>query len=112
MTENTEHAAEQTPNPIDVHVGQRVRERRHALKLSQQALSDALDISFQKVQKYERGASRISASKLFGMSQGLGVPMDYFFEGLPAFETSGQVAEDRAGTFLKSQKVSNWQRHL
>lgn len=70
------------PNPVDVHVGRRVRMRRAELRVSQQALAEQLDVSFQQVQKYERGSNRISASKLFEISQALAVPISYFFEGL------------------------------
>jgi transcriptional regulator with XRE-family HTH domain len=69
-------------HPTDIHIGQRVREKRMALGLSQTALADKLQISFQQVQKYESGANRISGSRLWEMSQVLGEPVSYFFEGL------------------------------
>lgn len=69
-------------NAIDVHVGRRVRLRRHALGVTQQQLAAALGLSFQQVQKYERGANRISASKLFEIGRELDAPVSYFFEGL------------------------------
>lgn len=72
------------PNPIDVHVGQRLRLRRTLLGLSQETLGEAVGITFQQLQKYERGANRISASRLFNLSQVLGVPVTFFFEDLPA----------------------------
>jgi len=72
------------PNSIDVHVGRRVRLRRHSIGVTQQQLAAALGISFQQVQKYERGANRISASKLFEIGQALDAPISYFFEGLEA----------------------------
>lgn len=71
-----------SPNPIDIHVGQRVRQRRTLLGLSQEKLGDALDLTFQQVQKYERGANRIGASRLFDISRILDVPISYFFEDL------------------------------
>ena len=71
-----------TPNPIDVHVGRRVRLRRSELRLSQQILAEQLNVTFQQVQKYERGSNRISASRLFEISRALEVPVSYFFEGL------------------------------
>ncbi|WP_049758469.1 helix-turn-helix domain-containing protein [Phenylobacterium zucineum] len=74
--------ADTGPDPIDVHVGLRVRLRRKALGLTQQSLAEALDLTFQQVQKYERGANRISASTLFRISQVLEVPVSYFFDGL------------------------------
>ncbi|HYD37438.1 MAG TPA: helix-turn-helix domain-containing protein [Allosphingosinicella sp.] len=70
------------PDPIDVHVGGRVRARRQLLKLSQAALADRLGVTFQQVQKYERGANRISASTLYRVAAALSAPMGYFFEGL------------------------------
>ncbi|ESQ88134.1 Cro/Cl family transcriptional regulator [Asticcacaulis sp. AC460] len=70
------------PHPVDVHVGQRVRLRRKALGVSQQGLAARLGVSFQQLQKYERGVNRISASKLYEISKALGVPIDYCFEGL------------------------------
>ncbi len=66
---------------IDVHAGTRVRLRRKALKISQQELAKHLNLTFQQVQKYERGSNRISASKLFEIAQVLQVPVAYFFEG-------------------------------
>ncbi|HYE51955.1 MAG TPA: helix-turn-helix transcriptional regulator [Azospirillaceae bacterium] len=71
------------PNPIDIHVGQRLRLRRTLLGLSQETLGEAVGITFQQLQKYERGANRISASRLFNLSQVLGVPVTFFFEELP-----------------------------
>lgn len=70
-----------TPNPVDVHVGARVRLRRKFLGLSQQDLAETIDLTFQQVQKYERGFNRISASKLYEISRTLKAPIQYFFEG-------------------------------
>ena len=69
------------PDPIDVHVGGRVRARRKMLGLSQTQLGNGLGVSFQQVQKYERGANRIGASRLFKISKALDVQVGYFFEG-------------------------------
>src|SRR5882672_5602499 len=73
-----------SPNPIDKHVGSRVRMRRMMLDMSQTALGDALGISFQQVQKYEKGTNRISASRLQQACHILQVPVAFFFEGTPA----------------------------
>jgi transcriptional regulator with XRE-family HTH domain len=73
----------QAPNPTDQHVGARVRMRRKMLAMSQQKLGAALGLSFQQVQKYERGANRIGASRLQQMSHILEVPVEFFFEGAP-----------------------------
>ncbi|HYC06041.1 MAG TPA: helix-turn-helix transcriptional regulator [Azospirillaceae bacterium] len=70
------------PNPIDIHVGQRLRLRRTLLGLSQESLGEAVGITFQQLQKYERGANRISASRLFNLAQVLGVPVSFFFDEL------------------------------
>ncbi|MEI6559249.1 MAG: helix-turn-helix transcriptional regulator [Rhodospirillaceae bacterium] len=71
------------PNPIDVHVGNRLRTCRTLLGLSQEKLGEAVGITFQQLQKYERGANRISASRLFNLSQVLRVPVSFFFEDMP-----------------------------
>ncbi len=71
------------PNPIDKHVGSRVRMRRMMLGMSQEKLGDALALTFQQVQKYEKGTNRIGASRLQQISQILQVPVAFFFEGAP-----------------------------
>jgi transcriptional regulator with XRE-family HTH domain len=76
-------AAKKVPNPIDKHVGNRVRMRRIMLGKSQEKLGDALDLTFQQVQKYEKGTNRISASRLQQLSNILQVPVPFFFEGAP-----------------------------
>ncbi len=73
------------PNPTDKHVGARVRMRRLMLDMSQTKLADALGITFQQVQKYEKGVNRISASRLQQISNVLQVPAPFFFEGLPRY---------------------------
>ncbi|CAA7618171.1 Uncharacterized HTH-type transcriptional regulator Smed_0045 [Magnetospirillum sp. SS-4] len=70
------------PNPIDVYVGARLRMRRSMLGMSQEALAAALGLTFQQVQKYERGANRIGASRLFDLARALGVAVDYFYEDM------------------------------
>ena len=71
------------PNPIDIHVGTRVRLRRTLLGMSQERLGEALGLTFQQVQKYERGANRVGASRLFELGKALGVPVSYFFDDMP-----------------------------
>lgn len=70
------------PHPIDIHVGKRVRHRRKVLGITQEKLGESLGLTFQQVQKYERGVNRISSSKLFELSRLLDVPVGYFFEEL------------------------------
>src|SRR5215831_6988738 len=79
------------PNPIDQHVGSRVRMRRLMLAVSQEKLGAALGLTFQQVQKYERGTNRIGASRLQQISQILQVPVAFFFEGLPSDDSSGSA---------------------
>lgn len=74
------------PNPIDKHVGSRVRMRRMMLGMSQEKLGDALALTFQQVQKYEKGTNRIGASRLQQISQILQVPVAFFFEGAPLLD--------------------------
>ncbi len=76
--------AKKTPNPIDKHVGSRVRMRRMMLNMSQEKLGDALGLTFQQVQKYEKGTNRIGASRLQQISNILQVTPAFFFEGAPA----------------------------
>ncbi|MEC9369492.1 MAG: helix-turn-helix transcriptional regulator [Pseudomonadota bacterium] len=79
--------ARKGPNPIDVHVGSRVRLRRMLLGMSQEKLGESMGLTFQQIQKYEKGANRIGASRLFHLSRVLGVPVQFFFEGSPGAES-------------------------
>jgi transcriptional regulator with XRE-family HTH domain len=81
--------AKKAPNPTDKHVGARVRMRRMMLGMSQEKLGDALGLTFQQVQKYEKGANRIGASRLQQIAHILQVPVSFFFEGAPS--VPGQV---------------------
>jgi len=72
------------PNPIDAHVGTRVRLRRMLLGMSQEKLGEHLGLTFQQVQKYEKGVNRIGASRLFDLSRVLGVPVQFFYDEAPA----------------------------
>jgi transcriptional regulator with XRE-family HTH domain len=74
---------EHRPSPIDVHVGSRVRLRRTLLGMSQEKLGEALGLTFQQVQKYERGVNRIGASRLFDLARVLDVPISFFFDDMP-----------------------------
>ena len=77
------------PNPIDVHVGSRVRLRRNMLGMSQEKLGEALGITFQQIQKYEKGANRVGASRLQPIATVMNVPVSFFFEDAPG--ESGEV---------------------
>ena len=90
------------PNPIDKHVGGRVRMRRMLLGFSQEKLGDALGLTFQQVQKYEKGTNRIGASRLQQISKALSVSAAFFFEGVPLGEgeaLSG-FGESASSTFI------------
>lgn len=117
--------ATKAPNPIDKHVGSRVRMRRMMLSMSQEKLGDALDLTFQQVQKYEKGTNRIGASRLQQISTILQVPVSFFFDGAPTSDgqpsgmgeapspayvadflaTSEGLALTRAFTRIKDAKV-------
>ena len=85
--------AKKAPNPIDKHVGSRVRMRRMMLSMSQEKLGDALGLTFQQVQKYEKGTNRIGASRLQQIANILQVPVSFFFEGAPHTAHSSGMAE-------------------
>ena len=78
-------------NPIDLHVGKRLRQRRRVLGMTQQKLADDVNIRFQQIQKYESGANRISASRLWALARALDVPVAYFFEGLEGDEKPAET---------------------
>jgi len=85
------------PNRVDIHVGTRVRQRRTLLGMSQEKLADALGLTFQQVQKYERGANRIGAGRLYELSRALDVPVSYFFDEVGTDgATAGGLAEKAA----------------
>ena len=88
-----------SPNPTDKHVGARVRMRRMMLGMSQEKLGDALDLTFQQVQKYEKGTNRIGASRLQQISTVLQVPVSFFFEGQPVAALRDQAAGMPSPTF-------------
>ncbi len=78
------------PNPIDIHVGSRIRLRRTMLGMSQEKLGDSLGITFQQIQKYEKGTNRVGASRLQNISAILNVPVAFFFEDAPGDPATGQ----------------------
>lgn len=89
-----------TKHPVDVHVGQKIRHRRWLTGMTQQQLASACSIKFQQIQKYENGANRVSASRLYEISNALNVPPEYFFEGLNgevqnAFHQEQAILEDK-----------------
>lgn len=88
-------------HPVDVHVGKRVRHRRWLIGMTQQQLAEKVGIKFQQIQKYETGANRISASRLWDIADALDVPVSFFFEGLEdetaASEDAGKMPADLLG---------------
>lgn len=93
-----------TPHQIDIHVGNRLRARRLVLGLSQEKLGERLGITFQQIQKYEKGTNRVSASKLQAAAEVFSVPISYFFEDHDVSAPDGLVREaDEIGTFLLSR---------
>ena len=108
--------ADRSPRPVDAHVGRRVRLRRTMLGMTQTKLGEALGLTFQMVQKYEKGSNRIGASRLYELSKVLGVPVSYFFDdmppdvargfpGLPAGMTEVQGAAYEADTLAKRETL-------
>jgi transcriptional regulator with XRE-family HTH domain len=77
-------------NPVDAHVGYRVRLRRMLIGMSQERLGELLGLTFQQVQKYERGINRIGAGRLFEVAEILGVPINFFYEGIDGIQASGE----------------------
>lgn len=88
------------PNPIDVHVGSRVRLRRMLVGMSQEKLGDMLGLTFQQVQKYEKGANRVGASRLYQISRILGVSVQFFFDDMPAADGQDEVSEDSTSPYV------------
>lgn len=90
-----------SPNPVDKHVGSRVRMRRMLVGMSQEKLGEALGVTFQQIQKYEKGTNRIGASRLHQMSASLGVPIAFFYEGAPELDpAAGGFAEGAAPAYV------------
>lgn len=89
-----------TPHPVDVHVGKRLRSRRTMLGMSQEKLGEAVGVTFQQIQKYERGLNRIGSSRLYEFGRVLSSPIAYFFEDMDDTARAGDIkafAEDQGG---------------
>ena len=100
-SKSTTTLAKKIPRPVDTFVGNRVRMRRLMLSMSQTTLADAIGVTFQQVQKYERGTNRMGASRLQQIAGTLGVPVTFFFEGSPnQFESNVKTQPDFVSQFL------------
>ena len=99
------HISEE-PDPVDCHVGKRLKARRVGLRISQSDIGKKLGVTFQQIQKYENGSNRVGASNLFRLADALEVPVSYFFEDLPKGQAAG-FAEDKQEKFggKKSEDV-------
>ena len=91
-------------NDIDLHLGKRLRRRRRLLGLTQQQLADSVGVRFQQIQKYECGANRISAARLWRLSEALEVPVGYFYDGLSATEARDTMVERAEGGEILARK--------
>ncbi len=98
------------PNPVDIHVGSRVRLRRTLLGLSQEKLGEAIGLTFQQIQKYERGANRIGCSRLFDLSRVLDVPVEYFFDDMPEEAAASSPARRVGGWSDQDQAEFEYER--
>ena len=94
---NGSESGESRPSPIDVHVGSRIRLRRTLTGMSQERLGEALGLTFQQVQKYERGVNRVGASRLYDLSRVLDVPISFFFDDMPDTSGNGNGSTHVAG---------------
>jgi len=106
---DSEERSSRRANPVDVHVGSRVRLRRMLLGMSQEKLGEHLGLTFQQIQKYEKGINRIGASRLFDLSKVLSVPVQFFYEELPVSGGAGgsgfaEQPEHYAVEFLASRE--------
>lgn len=90
------------PNPIDIHVGSRVRLRRNMLAMSQEKLGESLGITFQQIQKYEKGTNRVGASRLQAIATILSVPVSFFFDDAPDQEKAASkgLSEESSTTYV------------
>src|SRR6187200_3442617 len=86
------------PNPIDIHVGSRIRLRRTMIGMSQEKLGEALGITFQQIQKYEKGTNRIGASRMQQIATVMGVPVSYFFDDAPGTNVGAKGFGESAGS--------------
>lgn len=92
--------AKKTPNPIDIHVGSRIRLRRNMAGMSQEKLGESLGVTFQQVQKYEKGTNRVGASRLQAIASVLEVPVSYFFQDAPTDAPVMELSEEHSSNYV------------
>ena len=92
-------------HPVDVHVGKRIRHRRWLVGMTQQQLAEKVGIKFQQIQKYETGMNRVSASRLWDISEALAVPVSFFFEGLDNVHVGDKSDGNAPGDILKDKEA-------
>ena len=103
----TTNHSDKAPDPVDIHVGARIRVRRRSLSVTQEVLANDLGLTFQQIQKYERGSNRVSASKLYEIARSLRTPVPYFFEGLdnaPAASAWDAAPDNSVHEFLMTDE--------
>jgi transcriptional regulator with XRE-family HTH domain len=96
----TDKENKKRPNPTDIHVGSRIRLRRNMLGMSQEKLGETLGITFQQIQKYEKGTNRVGASRLQAIAEVLGVPVSFLFEDAPGQDGTARGLAEDASTSL------------
>lgn len=110
MNSNSRETSSSAPHPVDIHVGRRLRLKRTFLGMSQESIGKQIGVTFQQIQKYERGINRMGASRLYDFSKALGVPIAYFFEGYGDYTVDGQPvlgAAESAAPAFEHDAVSN-----
>jgi transcriptional regulator with XRE-family HTH domain len=95
------------PHPVDIHVGKRLRQKRSVMGISQNAIGNELGVTFQQVQKYERGVNRVSSSRLFDFAKILRVPVSYFFEGFEDEDYKNHGFAEDGESFEKEDLFTN-----
>lgn len=99
-----------TPHPVDIHVGRRLRLKRTFLGMSQEAVGKQIGVTFQQIQKYERGINRMGASRLYDFARSLGVPVSYFFEGFGDYvsdEPQSAIAAEQNAPAFENEHLNN-----
>lgn len=94
------------PHPVDVNVGKRIKMRRCMIGLSQEKLAEEIGLTFQQIQKYERAVNRVSASKLYDFSKALGVPVNYFYQGLDEEKNRQGLSDNGQDDFDNNENLS------